>query len=608
MNFTRGKIDAVIDSADFTALSAFAQSWLERQCALLPGSGAGLVLLRDGGVLRPVGLWPSAAAATGLVELSERVARERAPLVADLPQAEGASGARSYGIAYPLQESGEIVAVAAIAVSAGSEKSLQTAMRQLQWGSAGLELELVKREGAQIKARAETLELSVDLLSFVLAEERFEGAAMAFVTALTTTLAADRVSLGLIKNGAVKVRHISHSSQFGQRMNLVRMIEKAMDETIDQRAPIRLPHPDSEKSLIRRAHEEILSHEPECILTLPLYIDGEAIAALMLERAPENPFSDADVALVESVSALSVAALEQKRLNDRPIIVKAGASLRQLVAGSVGKRYLGWKAIAAIVLVGLYLLATVQAPDRIGADAVLEASTQRVLAAPFDGFVRTAEVRSGDRVKKGDLIASLDDTDLALERSRWLSQLGRIAGMYKDAAAKVDSVQLNALAAERAETQAQLDLVQALIARAQIRAPYDGLIVSGDLSQRIGGNVTKGEVLFTVAPSADYRVQLAVRESRISGVRAASHGVLYLSALPARAFPITIEKITPVTVSQNGATYFTVEASLDGAPDQALQPGMRGVGRIDSGRGTLLTSWSRDLMEWLRLKFWLLAG
>jgi multidrug resistance efflux pump len=47
---------------------------------------------------------------------------------------------------------------------------------------------------------------------------------------------------------------------------------------------------------------------------------------------------------------------------------------------------------------------------------------QRAAVAPFQGYVADAPVRAGQTVAAGDLLATLDDRDLALERVRWASE------------------------------------------------------------------------------------------------------------------------------------------------------------------------------------------
>lgn len=607
MNFNRIGATAMRGSGESRDIEARLQEWLVAQCAQIPETRAGLVLDGRTGSLVPAALWPSAAAVAILLELGERAGQAAKGLVTSFSAK--AEDDPNYGIAYPVRQNGVVLAVAALAVRLPDEAALQTAMRRLQWGAAGLELILGREASAEERARIQTLESSIDLFSAVLAEARFEGAAMAFVTGLATRLDADRASLGLLEKGECKVRHMSHSSQFGERMNLVRLIEAAMDEAVDQRLPILLPAPDVQEGPVRLAHDALVAEEPGAVMTLPLYIAGEPVGALTVERPPGRPFSGPERRAVESQAALAIAVLEEKRQNDRPLPVKAWAELHRWAGLVLRPGRLEYRIGLVLAVLLVAVLAFARGTDDLSADATLSPQQLRTLAAPFDGYVKTAPARAGDHVVKGQVLATLDDSDLELERAKWLSQLSRFGGLYQDAAATEDRVQTNVNSAARDEAQAQLDLTNALIARSVLRAPFDGLVVSGDLSQRLGGSVSKGEVLFTVAPAGNYRVDLNVKESRIAALKVGQNGVLHLSALPTQDYAFTVRKITPKTVAENGATYFVIEALLDPRqPLDHLQPGMEGVGKIDVGRGWLMGIWTRDLAEWLRLKLWGLFG
>jgi multidrug efflux pump subunit AcrA (membrane-fusion protein) len=150
---------------------------------------------------------------------------------------------------------------------------------------------------------------------------------------------------------------------------------------------------------------------------------------------------------------------------------------------------------------------------------------------------------------------------------------------------------------------AQLELVESQLERAEIRAPFYGLIVSGDMSQRLGGAIGKGEVLFEISPLNAYRINLQVKESRIADVRVGQHGVLHLSALPETSYEFVVDKLTTVTRAADGANFFHVEAILRNV-DEQMRPGMEGVGQIEINQRRLISIWSRELMEWLRLKLW----
>jgi len=605
MNFNR--ISTGAGAGEDRDAQARLQEWLVAQCSQIPDARAGLVLDTRSGSPVPAALWPSAAAVAILLELAERAGHAAKGLVTAFPAA--VEDGPNYGIAWPVRQDGVVQAVAALAVRLPDETALQAAMRHLQWGAAGLELILGREASAEERARVRTLESSIDLFSTVLAESRFEGAAMAFVTGLATQLDADRASLGLLEKGECKVRHMSHSSQFGERMNLVRLIEAAMDEAVDQRLPILLPAPDAQEGPVRLAHDALVAEEPGAVMTLPLYTAGEPVGALTVERPPGRSFSDLERRIVESQAALAIAVLEEKRQNDRPLPVKAWAELSRWAGTVLKPGRIEYRIGLVLAVLLAAVLAFARGTDDLSADATLSPRQLRTLAAPFDGYVKTAPVRAGDHVLKGQVLATLDDSDLELERAKWLSQLSRFDGLYQDAAATEDRVQTNVNSAARDEAQAQLDLTNALIARSVLHAPFGGLVVSGDLSQRLGGSVAKGEVLFTVAPAGNYRVDLDVKESRIAALKVGQKGVLHLSALPTQDYAFTVSKITPKTVVENGATYFVIEALLDpGQPLARLQPGMEGVGKIDVGRGWLVGIWTRDLVEWLRLKLWGLFG
>ena len=71
-------------------------------------------------------------------------------------------------------------------------------------------------------------------MATLLEHPRIQAAATAFVTALAARLACDRVSLGFVHRGQVRLRAISHSAHFGKKTNLTRALEAAMDEAFDQ--------------------------------------------------------------------------------------------------------------------------------------------------------------------------------------------------------------------------------------------------------------------------------------------------------------------------------------------------------------------------------------
>ena len=117
------------EGEDAGGAQAPTQQWLMAQCAQLPVARAGLVLQAVGRGMVPVALWPDAAGAGLLLELTERAGRDAKGLITGLPATDAESP--NYGIAYPVRQNDTVLAVAALAVRVSGDEALQGVMRQL---------------------------------------------------------------------------------------------------------------------------------------------------------------------------------------------------------------------------------------------------------------------------------------------------------------------------------------------------------------------------------------------------------------------------------------------------------------------------------------------
>ena len=150
---------------------------------------------------------------------------------------------------------------------------------------------------------------------------------------------------------------------------------------------------------------------------------------------------------------------------------------------------------------------------------------------------------------------------------------------------------------------AEIDLIEQQMKSIHLTAPFDGVVIEGDLSQMLGSPVERGDSLFKIAPLEGYRIILKVDEREISYVREGQNGTLALSSLSQLNFPIKVERITSVARAEDGANTFRVEASLPGVPD-FLRPGMQGIGKINAGRETMIWIWTHEIIDWFRLWLW----
>jgi len=582
--------------------------WLALQSSLIKNTLQGILVMgiMDSDSYAPVAKWPEGPFdPERLTEICESSLEQRCGLLAQLPSPDGSSTTHSsYAISYPILIDNTLHGVVALEVAVESEGELTGCMEQLQWGVSWLELFSRRRHTAENVLQLSGMKSSFDLLASVLAEERFNDASMIFVTELANLMKCDRASLGFVKKSHVRVAAISHSASFGKKMNLVRFICGAMEEAILQRSEMIYPLPPGAKVLVTRDHEELSGQQAgESILTIPLHANERYYGALTLERPSDVPFQEDDVKICRGIFALVAPILEAKRQNDRLLILKAADSLRKQVERLLGTGYVGRKLAVLLLIAAMVFFNKATGEYRLTATTTLEPSVRRSIVSPFNGYVKDAEARSGDLVKKGAVLCSLDGRDLRLERGRWLNQQIQYQRQRQEAIATNDRAKANIIASQLDQARAQLDLVQSQLQRTSLVAPFDGIVVSGDLSQRVDGSVEQGEILFELSPLHSYRVILQVDEYRIAEVRKGQRGTLVLPALLDSHFDFEVEKITPMSSQKEGKNYFRVEAKLIKASD-VLRPGMEGIGKISVDRRRLISIWTRDLMDWMRMKVW----
>jgi multidrug efflux pump subunit AcrA (membrane-fusion protein) len=190
-----------------------------------------------------------------------------------------------------------------------------------------------------------------------------------------------------------------------------------------------------------------------------------------------------------------------------------------------------------------------------------------------------------------------------LERLRWVTERQQRTFEYDKALATRQPAAINVTRSQIAQAEAQIQLLDEQLARVKMRAPIDGLVVAGDLSQMIGASVTRGQVLFEVAPLTGYRVILSVDERQIGAIGVGQKGNLVTTALPGEPFGFVVEKLVPIAEIKDGKNTFRVEGRITETSDR-LRPGMEGVAKIDIESRLIIWVWTKPLFDWARIWLW----
>lgn len=583
----------------------FFRAWLAIQCGLILRARAGLLLVDQGSEqYAVVAAWPDGKSdVSHLAAAAGPALQQRISIVHYPPAAAGPPN--SACVAHPIEIEGKIRAVVIVQVGTPTAVDLQAAVRRLHWGGGGLEARLRRAQVKADAARLKRMTFAMDILADAGERPALHACAIAVANDLAVRLGCARVSIGMTRRDRVRLTAISNSATFDEKADVVEAIENAMEEALFQRETVTAPSVgSSDRRLVSLAHQQ-LARIAACpsVASVVITSGDRAIGVVTLERDSDAAFDAETIHLLEALAHLVGPIFEMKadlhRLVSGRIVDRLGSGLHALL----GPRRPAVKIGVALILAVLAYAAMARGDFKVSGKAAVEGAIQRAAVAPFDGYISTAPVRAGDIVAAGQVLATLDDRDLRLDFLRAKAEYEQQVVKYDDAMAQRDPSATRLAAAAMAQANAQFEQAADRVKRSRILAPFSGMVVSGDLRQKLGTPVEKGQLLFQLSPLDSFRAVLQVDERDIAFVAPGQSGQLILAGVSDTAETFKVRSITPVANASEGENVFLVEAEIENSGGK-LRPGMEGIGKISIDRRGLLWIWTHRLTDWALITAW----
>ncbi|BCG46035.1 RND efflux system, membrane fusion protein [Citrifermentans bremense] len=264
------------------------------------------------------------------------------------------------------------------------------------------------------------------------------------------------------------------------------------------------------------------------------------------------------------------------------------------------KKYLVWIIVFAAAVIALNK--TLLAPPRVKVAAVqkrdlvaqvygngtVEAKVMVGISSKITGRIAELYADQGDRVKKGLLLARLENEDLLHQQQQSEAGLKKSAASLtaeeanlqkakanlalaetnaqrfrslaaKEMVSRLESEQydtafqlaraevarsqaaIEAMKMEQRATDAALGYARSKAGDALIYAPQDGIIITRDLEK--GATVTAGVSIFTMADPAEVWVKANVDESQLKGVGVGNKAAISLRSYPGEEFPGQVARL-----------------------------------------------------------------
>ncbi len=575
----------------------FSQQWLEILCTIIPEADAAMFMAADEEKeIKILAKWPTnldqSNDFTPIVKCALKKQKQvYTPNVAD-------NDAKLFDFfALPVYIETEILCVIALKAKHCPPERHDDIFNSLQQSSQWLQF----AHDNQNQTDTDYAKI-VSILAACFEKNSYQEGLIQLVTELAHNFNCDRVAFAEYKNHYCQVVALSNSAKFDDRSNLVLKIASAMEEAIDQ--DVALIFPDPNAFLIHHAHQELAEKsKSESLCTIPLVHNQNIVGAIILFRDSKEPFDKKTLNECQQMLSLITPYLALKRSDESSLSHKLWANTKKKLVDIFGIKHLKIKFISFTVSL-LFLLSSLLDGDfRITSAAILEGKIQRVISAPISGYLLSASVQAGDTVKKGEVMATLDDAELQLKLTQLRGQQQQARREYRQAVSTRNLVDVSVITAKLKQTTAEINLTQQQLNKISLTAPFDGAVIEGDLSQMLGSPIERGDTLFKIAPLEGYRIIIKVNERLISYVSKGQKGILTLTSMPGQPFSLKVEKITAVANADDGSNIFRVEASLINTP-LLFRPGMKGIAKINAGRASLLWIWTHEMRDWFRLKLW----
>jgi hypothetical protein len=264
-------------------LEGLAAPWIELQCGLIGAERGVVALIKDGGSPKVLASWPDGNNLAAPLATATAAAEQRRGVVQQAP-AGGAAETTSLLLSFPIVQGERVIGAAAVELDGRISPDLRRITRQLQWGVAWLRERVLADIVAQGERRRRTSVVALELLASVFNTEGFAAACRAAATALAHEFGCERVGIGFSRYGTVRVAEISHTAQFGQNMNTVRLIRDAMEEAMDQRTALFYPAGPDDPHVVRAHAALAAAHDSGSILTVPMFAHDRFIGAVTFEQ------------------------------------------------------------------------------------------------------------------------------------------------------------------------------------------------------------------------------------------------------------------------------------------------------------------------------------
>jgi len=336
---------------------------------------------------------------------------------------------------------------------------------------------------------------------------------------------------------------------------------------------------------------------------VPLIDDQGRVGMLSFESADPDFLTEAHLEMIRILAAqVTVAVRNAELYREVPFIGVLAPILKQkkkFLDLEKRRRAMFVMAAAAVVV----FLAVFPLPLRVEGDATVAAQSTALVQPEVEGVVRAVYVKEGDPVKKGTVLAEMQDWDyrssLAAAEAKYSAasaETNRALAANDGSEAGVQRVQSEYWAAEVERARQRLEATR-------LRSPIDGIVATPHLDTYVGRQLSRGDTLAQIVNTSAALVDVAVDQEEVVLLQAGETASVKLDSYPTRTFKGTVSVVSPTSQPQGDGRVFFARVNVVN-PQGLIRSGMQGRAKVWSGWRPAGFVLLRRPAMWIWSKLW----
>ncbi len=217
-----------------------------------------------------------------------------------------------------------------------------------------------------------------------------------------------------------------------------------------------------------------------------------------------------------------------------------------------------------------------------GKVVVLPVRTSSIMVE-VEGIIDAVYHREGDRIRKGELLASLLERDYRIRSQEARSRYEIAEREVAQHDAGLEQAAARQARIHRDQLREEYEMRRQELEKTRITSPVDGVVLTPRIEQKVGLFLQKGEVFCRIADMQEVAVEVLVPETEIAEVTVGQKVRLKIDSFPTRTFRGRVEIVGQKVVDEEGGRFLIVRGRVDGG-DLPLKTGMLGRAKIEVGR------------------------